>query len=81
MLDVFVKGGGDFCVKAITDYYGEKTEYTAKINIFGDLWQNVQLEINNFKTAEGMGLKSYENVEALEFSSEKRFIINNLLWV
>ena len=81
MLDVFVKGGGDFCVKAITDYYGEKTEYTAKINIFGDLWQNVQLEINNFKTAEGMGLKSYENVEALEFSSENRFIINNLLWV
>lgn len=81
MLDVFVKGGGDFCVKAITDYYGRKTEYTAKINIFGDLWQNVKLETNNFKTAEGMGLKSYENVEALEFSSAGKFIVNNLLWV
>lgn len=81
MLDVFIKGGGDFSIKAITDYYGKKTEYTAKINIFGDLWQNVKLELNNFKTAEGMGLKSYDNVEALELYSESRFIVNNLLWV
>lgn len=81
MLDVLVKGGGDFFVKAVVDYYGNKTEYVAKIYIFGDLWQNVQLEINNFKTAEGMGLKTYDSVQALEFYSEKEFLINNLLWV
>lgn len=81
MLDVFIEGGGDFYVKAISDYYGKKTEYVAKINVFGDLWQNVQLEINNFKTAEGMGFKSYDIIEALEFSSDKDFLINNLLWV
>ena len=81
MFDVFIKGGGDFCVKAITDYYGKKIEYAAKIKIFGDLWQNVKLEINNFKTAEGRGLKSYDSMQALEFSSDGKFVLNNLLWV
>ncbi len=81
MLDVFVEGGGNFCVKAITDYFGKKTEYAAQVKIFGDLWQNVKLEINNFKTAEGMSLKSYDGVEALEFTADRKFLINNLLWV
>lgn len=81
MLDVFAKGGGNFCVKAISDYFGKKTEYIAQVKLFGDLWQNVKIEINNFKTAEGMGLKSYEMVEALEFTADKEFLINNLLWV
>ena len=81
MLDVYVNGGGDFYVKAITDYFGKKTEYVATIKLVGDLWQNVQVEINNFKTAEGMSLKSYDNVQALEFSAAQEFLINNLLWV
>lgn len=81
MLDVFLKGGGDFCVKAITDFFGKKTEYVATIKLIGDFWQNVQVELSNFKTAEGMTLKSYENVEALEFFAQDEFLINNLLWV
>lgn len=81
MLDVFVEGGGNFCVKAITDYFGKKTEYIAQVKLFGDLWQNVKLEINNFKTAEGMSLKTYDGVEALEFTADREFLINNLLWV
>ena len=81
MLDVFVKNGCDFRVTAISDYFGKKTEYVADVKLFGDLWQNIKLENNNFKTAEGMSLKSYEKIEALEFSAEEEFLINNLLWV
>ncbi|MBQ9485369.1 MAG: hypothetical protein IJU83_00870 [Clostridia bacterium] len=81
MTDVCVKGGGTFCVKAIVDYFGKKTEYSAQVKIFGDLWQNVKFELNNFKTAEGMGLKTYDNVQALEFSADGEFMINNLLWL
>ncbi|GEM_PF-2205089 len=81
MLDVFVKNGCNFQVKAISDYFGKKTEYVASVKMFGSLWQNVKLENNNFKTAEGMSLKSYEKIEALEFSAQEDFLINNLLWV
>ena len=81
MLDVFLKGGGEFSVKAITDFFGSRTEYTATIRLIGDFWQNVQVELNNFKTAEGMTLKSYEKVEALEFFAQGEFLMNNLLWV
>lgn len=81
MLDVFVKNDCDLHVKAITDYFGNKTEYVAGVKLFGNLWQNVKLENNNFKTAEGMSLKTYEHVEALEISADEEFLINNLLWV
>ena len=81
MFDVFVKGGGNFRVNAVTRYFGEKTVYTAQIKLFGDLWQNVKIEINNFKTEQGLGLKSYDNIEALEFYSDESFLINNILWV
>lgn len=81
MLDVFVQNDCDLHVKAITDYFGNKTEYVAGVKLFGNLWQNVKLENNNFKTAEGMSLKTYEHVEALEISADEEFLINNLLWV
>ena len=81
MCDVFVKGGGDFKVNAIADYFGERTVYTAVVKLFGGLWQNVKIEINNFKTAQGLALKTYDNIEALEFSADSDFLINNILWV
>lgn len=85
MLDVYLSGGGTFFVKLITDFFGEnRAEYSASVKIIGgEVWQNVKFEKNNFKTTEGMTLKQYEKVEAIEFVSEdnKPFIINNVLWV
>ncbi len=85
MLDVYLAGGGTFSVKLITDFFGEsRTEYSASVRIVGgEVWQNVKFEKGNFKTAEGMSLKSYDKVEAMEFVSEndKTFIINNVLWI
>ena len=54
-----------------------------RVNVFGgDVWHNVQLEKNRFKTAEGMVLKSYEKIDAIEFSvDEGEFLLNNALWV
>ena len=85
MLDVYLAGGGNFSVKLVSDFFGEhRAEYSASCRIIGgEVWQNVKFEKNNFKTAEGMTLKSYAKVEAIEFVSEdnKPFIINNVLWI
>ena len=81
MFDVFVKGGGEFAVKAVADYFGEKTVYLSRVKLFGDLWQNVKVELSSFKTEQGLSLKSVESVEALEFSADTDFLINNVLWV
>lgn len=82
MFDVCVKSGGNFYVKLITDYFGNKTEYVAAVKTFGgDIWQNVKLELGNFKTKDGMGIKSYDKIEAMEFSADGEFLINNFLWV
>ena len=82
MTDVYAKEEGTFTVKLIADYFGAKTEYLATFKLLGgDVWQNVKLEMNKFKTAEGMGLKSYEKIDAMEFVCDQEFLINNTLWV
>lgn len=84
MLDVFSKDSCVLMVKLITDYTGKKTEYFANVNLIGgDVWHNVKLEMNKFKTLEGMVLKTYEKVNAIEFSVQesKECLINNVLWV
>lgn len=82
IIDVYAPTNGTFTVKLISDYFGAKIEYLASVNLLGgDVWQNVKFEINKFKTAEGMGLRSYDKIEAIEFTSDVEFIINNALWV
>ena len=82
MLDVCLPQGGNFYVKLITDYFGSKTEYLATVKTFGGtVWQNVKLELNNFKTKEGFALKSYDKIQAMEFSADGEYFINNFLWV
>lgn len=83
MLDVYVKEDGVFTVKLISDYFGAKTEYVASVKLIGgDVWHNVQLDRVKFKTAEGMSLKSYEKINAVEFNADGgEYLINNALWV
>lgn len=82
MFDVYAKEGCILTVKLVTDYFGKKAEYCAAINVHGgDVWQNVKIEQNKFKTFEGMILKSYEKIEAIEFVSDSECVINNALWV
>lgn len=83
MMDVYVKEACELNVSFICDYFGESTEYVARVKLNGgEVWHNVQLEINKFKTAEGMALKSYERIDALHINtSNGEFVLNNLLWV
>ena len=83
LLDAYVKEPKQLTVKLISDYFGERTEYFVKINLLGgDIWQNKIIEMNKFKTAEGMTLKNYSKIEALEISADDgEYLINNALWV
>lgn len=82
MFDVCGKTPKEFTVKLIADYFGKKTEYAAKVAMVGgDVWQNVKIEQNKFKTFEGMILKSYEKIQAIEFVTDGECMINNALWV
>lgn len=83
MLDVYAKEKCVLTVKLFADYAGNKTEYIANVNVLGgDVWHNVQLEMNKFKTCEGMALKSYQKLDAIGFSVDGvDYLINNALWV
>ena len=83
MLDVYAKNQSQLEVRLIEDYFGQRTEYIATVNILGgDVWHNVQLEANRFKTVEGRSLKSYERISVLEINVlGADYLINNALWV
>ena len=43
--------------------------------------EDSEFEINKFKTAEGMSLRSIDKIEAVELVGDVEFMINNALWV
>lgn len=82
MFDCYTKEDNVITVKLIADYFGNKIEYVAKVNVLGgEVWHNVKLEKSKFKTAEGMNLKSYDKINAIEFNANGAWLINNALWV
>ena len=82
MFDAYLPNGGEISVSLIVDVDGSFKTYTARFNVVaGNIWHNLKVSLKNFKTEEGMGLKSYEKVCALGFSSNSKYVINNVLWV
>ena len=84
MLDIYSKNGDKIKVTLITDMYKEsETEYFMKSEIKkGEVWHNLVIPINKFKTQEGMLLKSYQNVNAIVIESENDdYLINNVMWI
>ena len=83
MLDVYSKNDGELVVSLIADYLNQKIEYFTKVNIKGeDIWHNVQLPINKFKTKEGMPLKDCTKIQAMTINvRESEYLINNALWI
>ncbi len=82
MFDCYTKEDNEIIVKLISDYFGNKVEYFAKVKVLGgEVWHNIKLEKTKFKTAEGMSLKSYEKINAIEFNANGTWLINNALWV
>ncbi|MBQ9514356.1 MAG: hypothetical protein IJR66_05240 [Clostridia bacterium] len=59
-----------------------ETEYSAKIRLSGgQIWHNVKLERNRFKTEEGRILKDFTNIKVLEIKTDNEFLLNNMLWI
>ena len=82
MFDVYAKEDATLKVSLISDYDGERTEYYETVELKGgEVWHNVKLDSRNFKTEEGMPLKSYDKIYALSFSVDGEYLINNVLWV
>ena len=83
MFDIYSKEAGAMAVKLIADYFGEKTEYFAWVTVMGgEVWQNVKIELSRFKTEQGMALKDFSKINAMEFvQTDKEFLVNNALWV
>ena len=82
LLDAYVKDGGEIVVKLIADYFGDKKEYYAYATVpGGEVWHNLKFSVNNFKTQEGMTIRSIDKIQAIEISSKSEYLINNVLWV
>ena len=80
MMDAFGITEGTLTVSLIADYFGEKVVYRATTLVLS-AWNNVRFEMNNFKTEDGRSLKDYGKIEAITFSADCSFLINNVLWV
>ncbi|NLC17236.1 MAG: hypothetical protein GX756_05085 [Clostridiales bacterium] len=68
----------------LRNYINDKYEYDYfyTLNAEGaEIWNKVTLGASEFKTEDGVMLKSFENAVLLYFKSEGRFLINNILWV
>ena len=83
MLDLYVKDDSLFTARLISDYFGDaRTEYIARVNVKGgNVWHNIRLNMSAFKTGEGMPLKSYMKINAMEFFCPGEYLVNNVLWV
>ncbi len=83
MFDAHSKTDLNLTVKLCSDYFGNRIDYIATVKVYGgNIWHNFKLPRNKFKTAEGMPLKSYDNIDAISFTSDEGdFLLNNALWV
>ncbi len=81
MCDVFAPNDTVLTVKLIAGFTEQKVEYIAVKSVKGaNAWHNLKLDISDFKTQEGMGLKSFDKINALYLDAEGEYLINNVIW-
>ncbi len=83
VMDVSLVKDGQFTATLLSEgANGEITEYTYVVPLLGgDLWHNLKIELNRFKSLEGRLLKSYDTVFAVKFNADQKFLINNVLFL
>lgn len=82
IFDAYLKKDGTVTVKLITTRYGERVEYKAKTKVEGgEVWHNLKFSLSNFKSNEGMAIRSVESIQAMEINADTEYLINNVLWV
>jgi len=47
----------------------------------GKFWQNIIIRLNEFKSAEGMSIRKYEDIFALRIESGGKYVVNNILLI
>lgn len=56
--------------------------YTTTVQLNGsDQWQKHAIELQSFKTADMMAMKSWKGIKKLTFKNIKGVLVNNILWV
>lgn len=68
----------------LRNYLNEKWEYdySYTLDLEGaEIWNKTTLCANEFKTSDGIMLKSFENIALLYIKSQDKLLINNILWV
>lgn len=82
LIDTYMPNGGNVTVKLIANYFGEKIEYVAKSKVpSGEIWHNLKFFISNFKSPEGMAIRSIEKIQAMQINADDTYLVNNILWV
>ena len=82
LFDAYLKHNGTVTVKLITTRYGERIEYKTKVKVEGgEVWHNLKFTLSNFKSNEGMTIRSVESIQAIEINADTEYLINNVLWV
>ena len=81
MCDVYALNDSVLTVKLISDFTGQRIEYISTKTVKGaNVWHNLKFEISDFKTQEGMGLKSFDKINAVFFDAIGEHLINNVIW-
>ena len=59
---------------------GESFTYTTSVS-GGEIWQNVEISIDDFKNFDGLSIKNYEEIYSVTISSLGGFTVNNFVLV
>ncbi|MBE5742173.1 MAG: hypothetical protein E7360_02495 [Clostridiales bacterium] len=54
--------------------------YTTEIKA-GSIWQNIVVKIGEFKSAEGMSIRKYDDIYALRIEGDGKYAVNNILLI
>ncbi|MDY6367274.1 MAG: hypothetical protein SPL13_01990, partial [Clostridia bacterium] len=82
VLDVCADEGADITFSLLTGNDFKGMEFSAKISCpSARSWRNFTLPLAKFKSAEGMGIKGFDEVTAIKITADKPFLINNFLWI
>jgi hypothetical protein len=84
MFDVYVKEAATLRVSLTSKTPNGNITYSASVKVIGEVWQNVKLYKNSFKTKEGVPIKEFSSLVWISFDTEdgkNEFLINNALWV
>lgn len=83
LLDVYAPRRLEFTVSLVYGYGAESERRYETHSSLGDMdsWQKVALELKQFKTQNGMPFKETESPDAVLFTANDDYLVNNILWI